>query len=117
MKIHHLTPTTEILRELGRRLGAMRKQVGLSQEALAEAAGVGVATLRRLEDGHDGKLGSWLRILLALRLEGAVDALLPEDLRSPLAEAKARSKRSRKAPASDDQPGPDGGFVWGDERR
>ncbi len=115
MRITALTPTTEILRELGRRLGSMRKQMGLSQEALAKAAGVGIATLRRLEDGHDGKLGSWLRVLLALQLEGPVDTLLPEDLRSPLAEVRARRRRSKRSASSGDGPRT-GGFVWGDER-
>ncbi len=116
MRIDRLTPTTTILRELGQRLANVRKQQGLSQENLAAAAGVGVATLRRIEDGKDGKLGSWLRLLLALQMEGAVDGLLPEDFRSPLAEVKGRRQRAPKSgPPRGDQD-PDGGFVWGDER-
>lgn len=109
MKIDSLTPTAAMLGELGQRLANVRKQQGLSQEQLAEVAGVGVATLRRLEDGKDGKLGSWLRLLLALRLDAAIDGLLPEDLRSPLVEVKGRRPRRRPGP-------PAGDFVWGDER-
>jgi len=113
MKIDRLTPTTTILRELGQRLANVRKQQGQTQEALAAAAGIGVATLRRIEDGKDGKLGSWLRLLLALQQEGAVDSLLPEDFRSPLAEVKGKRKRAPKATA----PRGDGdSFRWGDER-
>ncbi|MCA8950357.1 MAG: helix-turn-helix domain-containing protein [Planctomycetes bacterium] len=106
MRIDRLTPTKTILRELGKRLANVRKQQGLSQENLAAAAGVGVATLRRIEDGRDGKLGSWLRLLMALQMEDAVDGLVPEDFRSPLAEVKGRR---RTKPQGD-------GFVWGDER-
>ena len=121
MRIDRLTPSTSILRELGRRLANVRKQQGLSQESLAAAAGVGVATLRRIEDGKDGKLGSWLRLLLALQLEGAIESLLPEDFRSPLAEVKGRRGRKPKTSPprgegdkDDQEPGP--AFVWGDER-
>jgi transcriptional regulator with XRE-family HTH domain len=120
MKIDSLTPTLEILRELGRRLAHLRKQQGLSQEDLARAAGVGIATLRRLEDGNDGKLGSWLRLLMALQMAGAIEALLPEDLRSPLAEVQGRLGRRKTSGASPGERGEAGsgaGFVWGDERR
>jgi transcriptional regulator with XRE-family HTH domain len=112
MEIDHLTPNPVILEELGRRLARVRKQRGHSQEALAEQAGIGVATLRRLEDGRDGKLGSWLRVLKALEMAGAIDVLLPEDFRSPMAEAKRPRRRTRR-----DGEDPGTGFVWGDQRR
>lgn len=108
MKIDRLTPDPAILEELGARLAKIRKQRGLSQETLAQEAGLGVATLRRIEDGKDSRLGSWLRLLKALDLVAAIDALLPEDLRSPMAEARRRRGRRRS---------PDTDFVWGDERR
>lgn len=110
MKIEALTPTPAMLEELARRLAQVRKQRGLSQEALAEQAGVGIATLRRIEDGRDARLGSWLRLLQALDLTERIDQLLPENFRSPMAEAKAASRARSPRPPS----GPD--FVWGDER-
>lgn len=110
MKIDNLTPTTTMLTELGARMARLRKLQGLSQEQLAAAAGVGVATLRRLEAGQDGKLGSWLRLLVALERSDAVEALLPEQLRSPLAEAKAMRRRAPRPPRDG------GGFTWGDEQ-
>jgi transcriptional regulator with XRE-family HTH domain len=89
MKITHLTPETAILKELGRRLARVRKARGFSQDRLAGEAGIGVATLRRIEGGQDSQLESWLKILKALDMAPSVDALLPEDLKSPLAEARA----------------------------
>jgi transcriptional regulator with XRE-family HTH domain len=127
MKIQSLTPTLQVLKELGLRLARLRKQQGLSQEQLVAAAGVGIATLRRIEDGKDGKLGSWTRLLLALHQDAALDQLLPETVRSPLAEVKGRrASRARAAkarppldgagsPSSGDDGAP--GFVWGDQRR
>lgn len=114
MKIDQRTPTTAMLAELGQRLARIRKSRRLSQQDLAASAGVGIATLRRIEDGRDGKLGSWLRLLVALRMEGALDQLLPAELRSPMAEATGRSTPRRRRP-----PNPRGGpgFTWGDERR
>jgi transcriptional regulator with XRE-family HTH domain len=106
MKIDQLTPGAAILSELGERLICIRKQQGYSQEALAQMAGIGVATLRRIEDGNDGKLGSWLRILKALKMEASIDSLLPENFRSPMAEVKAGRKSTRRGI----------GFTWGDER-
>ena len=108
MKIERLTPDTAILAELGARLARLRKQRGLTQEDLAQEAGLGVATLRRLEDGKDARLGSWLRLLKALDLAASIDAFLPEELRSPMAEVKAR----RRGPGK-----PSTEFVWGDERK
>lgn len=110
MKIDPLTPDSAALAELGRRLAEIRKQRGDSQQALATAAGLGVATVRRIEDGKDSRLGSWLRILRALHMVEGIDNLLPENFRSPMAEAKRTRKRRSKTTSGSD-------FVWGDKRR
>ena len=41
-----------ILSELGETIKSLRKQKGLSQEALAEQAGISRATLSKLENGY-----------------------------------------------------------------
>ena len=108
MKIDHLSPDREILNELGARLARVRKQQGYTQDRLAEEAGLGVATLRRIEDGQDSQLGSWLKLLKALHMTAAIDQLLPENFDSPMATAKRRRRRSKQ---SNGEPG----IVWGDE--
>ncbi|HPE30244.1 MAG TPA: helix-turn-helix transcriptional regulator [Parvularculaceae bacterium] len=109
MKINALTPEPAILKELGERLARIRKQQGLAQTDLAEEAGVGVATLRRIEGGQDSQLESWLKLLKALDMTFAIDALLPENFNSPMAEARgAARKRSKLSEGS-------AGIVWGDE--
>lgn len=108
MKIDQLTPEAEALKELGERLARIRKQQGFSQSDLAENAGIGIATLRRIEGGQDSQLDTWMKILKALAMADAIDALLPENFNSPMAEARARSDKRRK-------PSPSGGRKWGDE--
>lgn len=79
-----------------------------------------MATLRRIEDGKDSKLGSWIGILMALQMESSIDSLLPENFRSPMAEVKEGRKKARPRSASGPKAagGKKGGtrFTWGDER-
>lgn len=105
MKIESLTPNGAIIGELGERLARIRRQQGYSQQRLASEAGIGVATLRRIEGGQDSQLESWIKILKALEMTAAIDALLPEDFRSPMADVR----RDRRSVTVEDEP------VWGDE--
>ena len=109
MKIDYLTPEGAILAEMGRRLARVRKQQGFSQTRLAEEAGIGVATLRRIESGQDGQLASWLKLMKALRMTAAVDGLLPETFDSPMAEVLYKAKQSKKGQVTEQ------GIRWGDE--
>jgi transcriptional regulator with XRE-family HTH domain len=108
MKISALMPEHEILRELGSRLARARKRQKLSQAELAEEAGIGVATLRRIESGQDSQLVSWLKLMKTLERMPAIEALLPEEIRSPRAEVSGVKHRHKK---TDNTPG----IVWGDE--
>jgi len=108
MKIDPLITDEVILKELGRRLAHNRKQRSITQEELAQMAGIGIATLRRIEDGRDSQLGSWIKILKALSLESSIEGLLPESFQSPMAEVKAAKKRQSNESES-------AAFKWGDE--
>ncbi len=109
MKLSKFVPEDEILKELAKRLARIRKAQGYSQTEFAKEAGIGVATLRRIEGGQDSQLETWLKILKALDRMPALDALLPETFNSPMAEALAGKSRKRKKPS------PSSGIVWGDE--
>ncbi len=110
MKVDYLTPDGTILTEMGRRLARVRKQQGFSQTRLAEEAGLGVATLRRIESGQDGQMASWLKLLKALRMTASIDALLPETFDSPMAEVLAEAKTGKKPKVAEVS------VRWGDER-
>ncbi len=109
MKIDRLMPNRQILRELGTRLAQVRKQQRLSQDRLAGDAGIGVATLRRIESGQDGQLETWIKVFKALQMTQSIDALLPENFASPMAEVMAARKRRRRPKSAGS------GVVWGDE--
>jgi len=108
MEIGELTPESEALRILGERLARIRKQQGFSQTRLAEHAGIGVATLRRIEAGKDSQLGSWIKLLKSLQRVSLIDGLVPDTFESPMAEALASKKRWRRQSRST-------GPVWGDQ--
>ena len=109
MRLSKFVPEDEILKEFAKRLARIRKAQGYSQTEFAKEAGIGVATLRRIEGGQDSQFETWLKILKALDRMPALDALLPETFNSPMAEALAGKSRKRKKPS------PSSGIVWGDE--
>jgi transcriptional regulator with XRE-family HTH domain len=83
---------------MGAMLRALREAAGLSQDQLAQAAGVPVGTLRNWEYGRREPLLS-----AAGRLAAALGVSVDELLKAPTAdEVSARSKRGRprKAPAA-----------------
>ncbi len=108
MKIDKLSPLPFVLEEMGQRLIRIRKQQGHSQEALAQEAGIGVATLRRIEDGQDAQMSSWIKVLGALEMSSAINAFLPETFTSPMAEVRGERKRKPTRP-------PQRNNTWGDE--
>ena len=109
MNMDQLTPHEQTLSELGKRLARVRKQQGYAQEKLARAAGIGVATLKRMEGGQGGQLESWIKVAQALHMAESINTLMPEHFDSPMAEVLATRKRRRKNRKT--KPG----SVWGDE--
>jgi transcriptional regulator with XRE-family HTH domain len=101
---------------LGARLRGLRLNRNESQEQLAGHAGIGKATLQRLEEGRSGTLVTFLRVLRALDLADGLDALLPEVTTSPLEEARRdRRERSRARGPRAKEPDAPEGWRWGDE--
>ena len=108
-------PNDQALQELlGSRLRGLRLNRNESQEELARRAGIGKATLQRLEEGRSGTIVTLLRVLRALDLDN-LDALVPAVENSPLAEARGeRQERVRARGRSTPQARP-GAWRWGDE--
>lgn len=99
---------------LGSRLRGLRLNRNESQEELARRAGVGKATLQRLEEGRSGTIVTLLRVLRALDLD-SLDALVPAVEASPLAAARGERQARQRARGRSAPQAPPGGWRWGDE--
>ena len=107
-----------VLADLGERLRAARLERNLSQQRLAEEAGVGRMTVQRLEEGGSTSLTSLIRILRALGAVDALAGLLPAPGPSPLEEARRRGRKRQRARAPREPTEPEsrtGPWRWGDE--
>lgn len=70
----------KLLTELGERLRLARKRRKLSSTVVAQRAGISRSSLYKVEAGDPGAtLGSYLRVLAVLGLEGDIAALAADD--------------------------------------
>jgi transcriptional regulator with XRE-family HTH domain len=69
--------TQEWLDRLGGSLRLRRVAAGLTQEDLAQQAGIGLSAVKHLESGHGANLTSFVKAVRALGAEGWLDALTP----------------------------------------
>ncbi len=100
--------------EIGERLARLRLSRNVTQAALAEKAGIGVRTLRRLEVGEPSTLDTFLRVVAALDLEDAILAALPEGQIRPIERvSKKGSERQRARPTEKKPAKPT--WAWGEE--
>jgi transcriptional regulator with XRE-family HTH domain len=98
-------PVSRVIQELARQLVVARRRRRLSQESMAERMGVGINTVRRLEDGAPGiALETLARALHVLgELRRLEQLLAPESDALGLAladEDLPQRVRTRKAPAA-----------------
>ena len=103
------------LERLGERLAHHRLNRNLTQAELAERAGVSARTASRLENGEATQLDSFLRVLIALDLDGGLERLVPEVPPSPIQQLERGGRRRQRA--SGERAGPDSSpkpWTWGD---
>ena len=108
--------TSHALRiELGRRLAKLRLARNVTQRMLAEDAGIGLRTLRRLEAGESCGLDSLLRVAIALGLgESLLSAVPPREVRPIERVDSGGRERQRARPRKD--PSPEGPWSWAEDR-
>jgi transcriptional regulator with XRE-family HTH domain len=114
MKIEGLLTGEAILAELGGRLAQRRLELQLTQEMLAEQAGVSKRTVERIEAGAATQMSTLIRILRVLELLDRLETLMPEAGPRPMdlikLKGKARKRASGKRKSTDKGP-----WHWGDE--
>ncbi len=114
MKIEGLLTDKAILAELGRRFAQSRLELQLTQEMLAEQAGVSKRTVERVEAGATTQISSIIRILRVLGLLDRLETLVPEAGLRPMdllkLKGKVRKRASGKRKPTDEIP-----WKWGNE--
>ncbi|GAC1321346.1 MAG: hypothetical protein NVSMB25_14930 [Thermoleophilaceae bacterium] len=102
------------LRELGGRIARQRLDRNLTQQQLADEAGISRHTLLRLEDGQGVTLSALVRALRALELLDGLEALVPEPLPSPLEQLeRERGQRQRASGTQADDDADHRAWEWG----
>lgn len=121
MRLDELMTDRAVLAELGARLERHRVERNLTQDQIADLAGLGRATLQRLERGESVQMTSMVKLLRALDLLGGLDAAVPARVELPIAQLEREQRRRARrratgrrvdAPASQDSEQP---WTWGDE--
>lgn len=119
MHLNELLTDDAALAELGRRLARHRLARNRTQAEMADDAGIGRATLQRIERGESVQMTSMLRLLRTLDLLGALDATIPETIERPIEQLdRQRVRKRRRARAGGDtahDPKPARPWRWGDE--
>jgi len=115
--ITNIMPDEAILAELGARLARYRVDANLTQQVLADQAGVAKRTLERIEAGEPSQLPSLIRILRVLNLLDLLDAAVPAPAPRPMALLRNQHKPRQRARKPDTaKPVDPVKWVWGDER-
>ena len=100
--------------EIGSRLARLRLSRNVTQSMLAEDAGVGVRTLRRLEAGEPSTLDTFLRVALALDLGDAILGAVPAGKIRPIERvSRTGLERRRARPQSKETRAAT--WTWGDD--
>lgn len=86
-----------ILREMGHRLRKKRLRQNLTQQKVADLAGVSRTTISEMERGNPFEVLTLIQVLRALRSLDSIDAFLPDPGISPLQLARMRGKERQRA--------------------
>jgi transcriptional regulator with XRE-family HTH domain len=85
-----------IVLEIGKRLKNYRLKKKLSQQELAERAGISVFTVAQIEHGKPVSIAMWVSVLRVLRLLDHLGLLLPEIGPSPIEMMKLKGKMPQR---------------------
>ena len=115
MKITLYSSNDEVLKELGRRLKAIRIDMSITQKEMAEMTNLSIHTISNLELGKDVSFSTVISVLRALGQLQNLELMIPEQSIRPsqiAAMGKARERAARKKKKSTDK----SSWAWGDEQ-
>ena len=98
MKIDTKMTDEVLLKFIGERLAGLRLSRNLTQQQLAEQAGLGLRTVQRLELGAAAtQLSGFVRVCRVLGLVENFETLIPEPTVSPMLQLKQQGRKRQRA--------------------
>ena len=105
-----------VLGELGNRLARSRLERNLTQQQLADEAGVSKRTVERLEAGETAtQLSGFIRVCRALGLLDRLDSIIAEPMPSPIAQLKLQGRKRQRASGERSARVSGKKWQWGDK--
>jgi len=114
MKIDKNLTDPAVLEQLGLRLARRRIDIGLTQAALAEQAGLAKRTVERIERGESAQLISFVRLLRGLDLIDGLERAVPDLSPSPMTLLAQRGHERRRVRAA--RPRAPAPWHWREDR-
>lgn len=93
---------SEILQEIGERIKKLRISKKLTQQQLADKAGVSLFTIAKIEKGFSVSLSMLVAVLRVLRLLDNLELLLPDYQISPVELLKQKQKLDKRVRSKKD---------------
>jgi len=110
----YLATSRQLEEALCKRIEDIRLSRNITQKMLANEAGISERTLRRLETGKGVSLDTFIRVLMALNLQGRLVKLLPDQEIRPMERiTKNRTERKRARPIENKES--DGSWSWSED--
>lgn len=95
MKIFGIENNEMIMKEMGIRIKDTRISIELTQQGLAERAGISQRTIERIENGENVKVENIINVLRAMQLLQNLENLVPEQRLRPTELYDNHKKRVR----------------------
>ena len=115
MKMSPQLTDDAVLKLIGERLAGLRLARNLTQQQLAEQAGLGLRTVQRLELGAAAtQLSGFIRICRVLGLVEHLESFIPEPAASPMAQLKAQGRKRQRATGRKAASAKPKKWTWGD---
>ena len=115
MKITQNLTDESLLNLIGERLARLRLMKNLTQQQLAEQAGLGLRTVQRLELGAAAtQLSGFIRVCRVLGLVENLETFIPQPAVSPMAQLKQAGRKRQRATGKKTAPGGSKKWTWGE---
>ena len=110
-----IAASDQIEAELCRRLVSIRLARNVTQQQLADQAGVSLRTIGRMEKGQGVSLDTFIRVLIALGIQHSLAGLLPDPAVRPMERIGRRHGERKRAHPGSGAPKA-AAWTWGDDQ-